>query len=193
MARRNVTDFEIIEIDYKGRTLVFREADDEWSCHPLKLKGKSLTALKRKIDKLDGETRRVSVSAIRIGESSYYDKIGTPVQIIMLAKNADWEMKRYDEDRESITYATNSPDRRVPTVWVMVADGNQMARKKIRLDALAFPSESVQLSLQEYARIGDEIAKLKAEREAIVKAIPRLAIDDLTPKGVKEDNLDYDL
>ena len=190
--RRHVADFEIIEIEYKGRTLVFREADDEWSCHPLKLKAKSLTALKRKIDKLDGETRRVSVSAIRIGESTYYDKIGTPVQITMLAKNADWELMRYDE-KPNFGFATNSPEHRVPTVWVMVADGNEMARKKVRLDSLAFPSESTDAALREYERLGDEIGKLKDQRKALLDAIPRLTIDDLTPKGVKEENLDYDL
>jgi hypothetical protein len=190
--RRYASDFETIEIDYKGRTLVFRESSDEWSCFPLKLTTKSLTTLKRKIDKLDGETRRVSVAAIQIGDG-YYGKIGQPVQIVMLAKNSDWELKRYDEDRESMTFATNSPDRRVPTVWIMVADGNQMNRSKVRLDTLAFPSESAQAAIHEYERLGDEIEKLRAERESILKAIPRLTFDDLTPKGVREENLDYDL
>jgi hypothetical protein len=191
--RRHHTDFETIEIEYKGHNLTFREMDDEWSCSALKLKSKSLTALKRKLDKLDGETRRVSVAAIRVGESSYYDKLGTPVQIVMLAKNADWELKRYDEDREQKFFATNGAERRVPTVWIMVADGNQMERKKVRLDSLAFPSESTEAAIREHQRLGAEIKKLEAERESIIKAIPRLTFDDLTPKGVREENLDYDL
>lgn len=191
--RRHVADFDYFEIEYKGRTLVFREADDEWSCHPLKLKAKSLTALKRKIDKLDGETRRVSIPAIRIGEAGYYEKIGTSVQIVMVAKNSDWELKRYNEDPDEKFFATTGPERRVPTVWIMVPNGNQMERKKVRLDALAAPSDSVQVSLREYARLGEEIQKLQAERESILKAVPRLAIDDLTPKGVREENLEHDL
>jgi hypothetical protein len=191
--RRHHTDFETIEIEYKGHTLTFREMDDEWSCSTLKLKSKSLTALKRKLDKLDGETRRVSVAAIRVGEGSYYDKLGTPVQIVMLAKNVDWELKRYDEDREQKFFATNGAERRVPTVWIMVADGNQMERKKVRLDSLAFPTESTQAAIREHQRLGAEIEKLQAERESILKAIPRLTFDDLTPKGVREENLDYDL
>lgn len=191
--RRHYTDFETIEIEYKGHNLTFREIDDEWSCSALKLKSKSLTALKRKLDKLDGETRRVSVAAIRVGESGYYDKLGTSVQIVMLAKNADWELKRYDEDREQQHFATDSAERRVPTVWIMVADGNQMERKKVRLDSLAFPSESTQAAIREYQRLGQEIEKLEAERKSIVKAIPRLTFDDLTPKGIREENLDFDL
>lgn len=193
MGRRHISEFETIEIEYKGRTLTFREDLDKWSCSALKLDSKSLTALKRKIDKLDGETRRVSVAAIRIGESGHYDKVGSSVQIVMLAKTSDWELKRYDEDRESMTFATNSPDRRVPTVWIMVPNGNQMERKKVRLDSLAFPSESTQAAIREYERLGAEIQKLKDERDAVLKAIPRLTFDDLTPKGVREENLDYDL
>jgi hypothetical protein len=193
MARRHITEFENIEIEYKGRTLLFREDMDEWSCQALKLASKGLTALKRKIDKLDGETRRVSVAAIRVGEAGHYDKVGAPVQIVMLAKNSDWELKRYDEDPEQKFFATNGAERRVPTVWIMVADGNQMARKKVRLDSLAFPNESTQAAIQEYERLGEEIQKLKAERESILKAVPRLTFDDLTPKGVREENLDYDL
>lgn len=191
--RRHFTDFEVIEIDYKGRTLAFREADDLWSCSALKLTAKSLTALKRKIDKLDGETRRVSVAAVRIGESGYYDKVGTPVQIVMLAKNSDWELMGYNEKPNDGSFATNSRERRVPTVWIMVADGNQMERKKVRLDSLAFPSESTEASIREYERLGAEIRKLEAERKSIIQAIPRLTFDDLTPKGVREENLDYDL
>jgi hypothetical protein len=191
--RRHHTDFETVEIEYKGRTITFREMDDEWSCAPLKIKGKSLTAVKRKIDKLDGETRRVSVAAIRIGESGYYDKVGTPVQIIMLAKRPDWELLRYDERPDVKSFATNSDERRVPTVWIMVPDGNEMVRKKVRLDSLAFPAESTQAAIREYERIGAEITKLKKQREAVLKAVPRLTFDDLTPKGVKEENLDYEL
>jgi hypothetical protein len=190
--RRHHTDFETIEIEYKGHTLTFREMDDEWSCSTLKLKTKGLTALKRKIDKLDGETRRVSVAAIRVEKGGYYDKLGATVQIVMLAKNADWELLRYDE-RPNVGFATNSAERRVPTVWIMVPNGNQMERKKVRLDELAFPTESVQVSLREFEKLGEEIKRLEKEREAIVKAIPRLTIDDLTPKGVREENLDYDL
>lgn len=191
--RRHHSDFETIEIEYKGHTLTFREMNDEWSCSALKLTTKSLTTLKRKIDKLDGETRRVSVAAIRVGESSYYDKLGTPVQIVMLAKNADWELKRYNEDPEQKFFATNGAERRVPTVWIMVPDGNQMVRKKVRLDSLAFPTESTLAAIQEYARLGAEIKKLEAARESIINAIPRLTFDDLTPKGVQEENLDFDL
>lgn len=191
--RRHHSDFETIEIEYKGHTLTFREMNDEWSCSTLKLTTKSLTTLKRKIDKLDGETRRVSVAAIRVGESSYYDKLGTPVQIVMLAKNADWELKRYNEDPEQKFFATNGAERRVPTVWIMVPNGNQMERKKVRLDSLAFPTESTQAAIQEYARLGAEIKKLETVRESIINAIPRLTFDDLTPKGVREENLDFDL
>jgi hypothetical protein len=151
-----------------------------------------LTALKRKIDKLDGETRRVSVAAVNIGERGYYEKLGATVQIVMLAKNSDWELMRYDE-RPNFGFATDSAERRVPTVWIMVANGNQMERKKVRLDSLAFPSDSVQVSIREYKRLGDEIERLEKERESILKAIPRLTFDDLTPKGVQEENLDYDL
>lgn len=190
--RRHVADFETIEIEYKGRTLLFREADDKWSCSALKLEAKSLTALKRRIDKLDGETRRVSVTAVRIGEAGYYDKIGATVQVVMLAKNADWELMRHDE-KPGFGFATNGPERRVPTVWIMVPNGNQMERKKVRLDSLAFPSESTQAAIREYERLGAEIKKLTAERESILKAVPRLTFDDLTPKGVREENLDYDL
>jgi hypothetical protein len=190
--RRHVSDFETIEIEYKGRTLLFREMDDKWSCSALKLDAKSLTALKRKIDKLDGETRRVSVAAVNIGERGYYEKLGATVQIVMLAKNSDWELMRYDE-RPNFGFATDSAERRVPTVWIMVANGNQMERKKVRLDSLAFPSDSVQVSIREYKRLGDEIERLEKERESILKAIPRLTFDDLTPKGVQEENLDYDL
>jgi hypothetical protein len=185
-------DFEIIEIAYNGRMLKFYERDDKWSCHELKLEAKSLTALKRKIDKLDGEARRVSVSAVQIGNGGYYSKVGSPAQIVMLAKRKEWELMRYDE-KPNVGFATNSDERRVPSVWVMVPSGNHPPeRRKMRLDELAFPSESVQASIREYERLGAEIKQLEAAREAVLKGIPRLTIDDLAPKGVKEENLDGD-
>jgi hypothetical protein len=186
MARRRIHDKEVIEIEYNGRTVVFREADDEWGCFELKLKARSLSALKAKINKIDGLARKISCPAIRV--EKYGRHLGEPAQIVMLAKGSEWERMAYDEKPELLQGLHN---RRVPTVWIMVAEGNQPAtRTKVRLDELAPPTESVLASVREYERLGSEIKKLEAAKDSVLKAIPRLTIEDIAPKGVKEENLD---
>jgi hypothetical protein len=187
MARRRATD--IIELEYNGREIIFREDLDEWSCLALKLKAKQLSALKRKIDKLDGEARRVSAPVILV--SNYSSSFGESGQIVMLAKPKDWELLRYNERPNDGSFATNSDSRRIPTVWVMVANGNRPAeRRKYRLDECAPPTESVLASLREIERLRAESRKLDKEADSIALAIPRMTVDDLAPKGVKEDSLD---
>lgn len=183
MARRRMAG-DVIELDYNGRELTFREDLDEWSCQALKLKSKRLSALKRQIDKLDGEARRVSVAAYRVDHWGASE----PVQIVMLAKANDWESLRYDEKPEKLAGLHN---RRVPTVWVMIPNGNHAPeRRKLRLDECFFQTESNVAAMKEAERIATEIKRLEGERKSIIAAIPRLTVEDLAPHNVKEEALD---
>jgi hypothetical protein len=183
MARRRVTG-DTIELEYNGREILFREDMDEWTCSALKLKAKSLTALKRKIDNLDGEARRVSMPVIHLG-SGYSDP--KPANIVMLAKAKEWESLRYNEQPDNLAGLHN---RRVPSVWIMVPNGNHPAeRKKVRLDECARPDESTRLSIKEADKLEAEAKRLNEQAEAIMKAIPRVTLEELTGK-VNEDDLD---
>jgi hypothetical protein len=157
MARRRMMG-DSIELDYNGREIVFREDLDEWGCHTLKLKAKSLATLKRKIDKLDGEARRVSLPVVVL--SKYGSTNAEPANVVMLAKRTDWERLRYDERTEIL----DPSQRYVPTVWVMVPDGNHApTRKKVRLDECALPTESTTIALREVARLRAEARRLGEE------------------------------
>jgi hypothetical protein len=181
---------DVIELEYNGRELMFREDDDEWYCQALKLKAKSLSSLKRKIDKLDGEARRVSAPVIIVGDRGYYSTEGERAKIVMLAKASDWESLRYDEQPEKLA---GLQSRRAPTVWVMRQRGNGPAeRTKVRLDNCAAPTESTFASLREVERLRGEAKGLAKAADSIIAAIPRLTIDDLKPQGVKEDPFDDD-
>lgn len=187
MTRRRRLMGDTIELEYNGRTLMFREDMDEWSCHDLKLKSKSLSALKRKVDKLDSTARRVSLPVIQLGSSGYYTRMGEPATVVMIAKRADWENLRYDEQPDKLA---GLHDRRVPTVWLMVRDGNHPpVRRKLRLDECALPTESTMISLREAERLKAEAERLSNEAEAIIAAIPRATMDDLIGK-VAEDDLE---
>jgi hypothetical protein len=177
---------EAIELEYNGRTLLFREDMDEWSCHEVKLKAKFLSALKRKVDKLDSTARRVSLPVIQLG-GGFYAKHGAPATVVMIAKRTDWENLRFDEKPDKLA---GLHDRRVPTVWLMVPNGNHPPeRRKARLDECALPSESVTIALREAEQLKAEAARLSKEADAIIAAIPRVTIDDLTGK-VAEDDLE---
>lgn len=168
---------ERIELEYNGRTLTFREDDDDWHCHPLKLHAKSLTALKRKIDKLDGEARRVSFPAMRV------DHYGKPeaAQIVMIAKQKDWERKGYN----GADYST-----RAPTVWILRSKGNQQDRTKVKLDECFEPTESNLATLAEAQKLSEQAKALEEQAKATIASIPRLTLDDITAKDIKEEALD---
>jgi hypothetical protein len=168
---------DVIELDYNGREVTFREDDDEWHCHALKLKAKSLSALKRKIDKLDGEARRVSVPAVRL---SRYGQ-GERVDIVLIAKPKDW-------DRES--YYGEGYSRRAPAVWVLRADGNEQQRVKVRVDELAPANVDTARQLEEVVRLQAESKRLDEEADKVLAGIIRLTLDDLTAKGATEEALD---
>jgi hypothetical protein len=174
--RRRVGQDEQIELDYNGRTIVFREDEDDWSCHALKLAAKSLSALKRKIDKLDGEARRVSVPAVRLSRYSQ----GERVDVVLIAKPKDWE--RDWDDRH------DAPLK--PCVWVMRTNGNEQRRVKVGLGELAPVTRDTLLSLQEAKRLQAESKRLDEQADAVLAGIPRLTLDDLTAKGAAEEALD---
>jgi hypothetical protein len=165
--------------DYNGRELVFHEDDDEWHCWALKLKARSIKALKRKIDKLDGEARRVSLPALKL------DHYGRAVRadIVMIAKPKDWENGDWQRGQ---------PSGKRPTVWVLVADGNQQKREKTKLDNCIAPTESNYAALKEVDRLRAEANALEEQAKGVIAAIPRLTLDDLTAKGAAEENLDGD-
>lgn len=168
---------ERIEIDYNGRTLTFDERDDEWGCWPLKLKAKSLKTLKAKIDKLDGAARRVSMPAIdldRYGKASRVD-------IVLIAKPRDWERRGYSGE---------AYNQRVPAVWTLAASGNSQERAKVRLDRLCAVTESNVASIKEAERLNKEARALNEQADAVIAAIPRLTLEELTAKGAEEEDLD---
>lgn len=184
MARRKFTG-DVITLDYNGRELVFREDDDEWYCHALKLKAKGLTALKRKVDKLDGETRRVSLPVVNL--SPYSSRQGELANVVMIAKRPDWENMRFDEHPDKMI---GFHDRRVPTVWVMIPDGNHPPkRSKVRLDDCALQNESTMLAWSEAKQLRAEAERLSKQADAVIAAIPRATMDDLTGK-VAEENVE---
>lgn len=165
---------DVIELDYNGRELTFREDLDRWACHALKLESKSLSALKRKIDKLDGEARRVSAPAVSLSSHSE----GERCDVVLIAKPKDWD--RPWDDRTKVS----------PTVWVLKMDGNEQRRVKVKLSDLAAANDETFRSLKEVKRLRAESKRLKLEADSVAEAIPRLTLDDLTAKGAKEEALD---
>lgn len=176
MARRRMTG-DVIELDYNGRELAFREDRDEWSCPALKLTSKSLAALKRKIDRLDSEARRVSVSAVRI--DSY--RQGQRVDVVLIAKPKDWDRAGYSGE---------AYNRRVPAVWVIDRSGNRDERIKVRLDSLAPADVNTFAALKEATRLQQESKRLDEQADAIIAGIILLTLDDLVARGAKEEALD---
>lgn len=166
-------------VSYNGYAIVFREDEDEWYCHALRLSAPKLSTLKAKIDKLDATARRVSVPALRL------DHYGTasPVAVVMVAKPKDWDRPNFEEQREGRR-------DRVPTVWTMVSNGNSKERSKHRLDQCFFPTESNLATLAEADKMAAEIKRLETARKVTLAMIPRLTLDDLSAKGAKEEDLD---
>lgn len=163
-------------LEHNGHELRFREDDESWYCTALNLKASSLRALKAKITKLDGVTRKVAVPALLV---EYRATKTTQGQIVMIAKA---------KDREKEWQRSQSVP--VPTVWMNVVRGNKIERLKVRLDRCIAPTTENLVLLDAVKAKVQQAEALEEEAETLLASIPRITLEDLTAKGAEEDNLD---
>ncbi len=160
-------------IEHNGRDLTFREDDETWSCREMNMTAKSLKALKSKLDKFDGQARKVSAPVLVIDHWGKTER----AEIVMIAKPKDWE-KTYQGSR----YVG------VPSVWVTKVNGNKVERSKQKLEnCLAINTEN-QVILDSVTTKRNEIARLEGEAKALLASIPRITIEELTTRAVGEDD-----
>lgn len=165
-----------LTLEHNGHTLTFRESDESWSCGPMRMEAKSLKALKAKLDKHDGQARKVTVPVYLV---DHYGR-SKAAQIVMIAKPKDWDR----------SYAGIDSGTRVPSVWVVQTNGNRSERSKVRLDACVAATKD---NLTEITMAEEMLAEAKAfeaKARKIIADIPRMTVDDLIAKGAVEDNLE---
>lgn len=168
-----------LTIEHNGRELTFVEHDESWSCNAMNMRAKSLKALKAKLDKFDGQARRVSVPVLIVGHNG--DQVRR-AEIVMLAKPKDWETV-YDA-RDSFT--RERPKK--PAVWVTSVQGNETKREKVALDRCLPISPEVREALDAAKEKFAEAKRVTEEAKAIVAGLPRLSLDELTAKSVVTDD-----
>lgn len=169
-----------ITIEHNGRELHFIEHDESWSCRSMNMYAKSLKALKAKLDKFDGQARRVNVPVMIV--DTHFDGSIKRAEIVMIAKPRDWETD----------YSAKLPNHRgygtKPSVWVSEIKGNETSRAKVALDRCLSPSPENIAAVEAARAKFSEAKRIRAEGEAIIAALPRLSIDDLTSRSVVTDD-----
>lgn len=164
-----------LTIEHNGRELKFREDDETWSCWAMNMKAKSLKALKAKLDKFDGQARRVSAPVIVVDPNWHKAE---RADIVMIAKPKDWETADY------------STMEKTPSVWINKIKGNQTAREKVRLDRCVEPTMDnmtvIDLAAEKYAAA----KAMEAEAKKMLEDLPRISVVDLLEKGAVEDDID---
>lgn len=168
-----------LKIEHNGRDLTFHEHDESWSCHAMNMRAKSLKALKAKLDKFDGQARRVNVPVMIVG--THGDK-ARRAEIVMIAKPKDWEI-----DYEAKTSGFEPRPKR-PSVWVSSVQGNETKREKVLLDRCLPVSAEVTEALEAAQAKFAEATRIRSEGAAIIAGLARLSIEDLTARSVIEDD-----
>jgi hypothetical protein len=165
-----------ITTEHNGRELQLDENTEEWHCNPMRMKAKTLKALKAKLDKFDGQARKVNVPVVRLG----YDGFKTG-HVVMIAKSQDWERDHsFDANR-------NRVEHRHPSVWVQEMQGNEPRRVKAKLSDLFEAGPETDVMLEAVKRREAMIRTMKAEIADLIAGAPRLTIEQLTARSVTED------
>jgi len=147
----------LLEINYRGRIIKFRDDDETWACPDLSIEGQqSLSAVKRKIDELSKGERRIDVRALLL------NYCGTPqveeVTVTVLC--------------EPETYGHGHPPS-IVHCWIKSKEG----RSKVRLDALV-PVENI-AELQRWVILRAEAKAAHERADKYLDSIPRHDADSL--------------
>lgn len=157
-----------ITTDHKGLTISFSENEDKWSCIELNYSNASLAKVKGRIDKyLRDQRKGMSVSCLYLGETYSANTKLTPAEIV-----------EYLPNKKVPSYAKDTG----PTVAVMISDGpkDRPTRREKGLACFGFDTPEVIETLRKARTMQDEARRLHREAEGMVKALPRLTLDDIS-------------
>lgn len=151
-----MTELQTTHHDFK---VTYREDFDEWRCHALDLKAKSLTLLRKKIDKVLSVERRIDNLPVLIlgdGWSHFADRVTTATATLFDRKNGVAQ-----------------------GVWVTYTRGNCTERKKMMLSQVWIDTpenrERLQAIIEQRLRVREEQNKLSQ----MAKAVEAFAITEL--------------
>lgn len=172
-----------IKLEHLGYEIQFSEDPEEWQCHDLNMRAKTLKALKAKMSKQDAAARKVSVPCAFF--EGYYSSKPTRGEVVLIAKASEqeWETRQvapFKRERVSL-----------PTVWIMAAKrdgGNSRERRKMRVDSLLDLTDPTTEDLLRECQDLDRQSRELAERaKAVREKIPRMSIEQIKATGVIED------
>lgn len=164
--------------EHNGREIQFIEHMDQWVCSEMDMRASSLKALRAKIDKFDNQARKIAVLAYRL----MHDGKMQPLTIVTICKPEDWQ--RSYESRS--LFGGKEPPRK-PTVWTTRLEGNKTKREKIELSTCAAASLEAMAEVERADALFAEARRLEKQGKDIIKAIPRMTLEDLQALSVAED------
>ena len=154
-----------LETEYNGVTIHYSENEDIWRCDALEVDGKTLSAVKEKIGKLQADARRISVPVLVI-RSSYG---GVSIE-------SEGTASLLHDDGKHVWVNT------VRVVWV---GANRMKRREER-GRSKFLIESLFHDTPEARSLVSDVAEKVANLEAEIKrersrldVLPRLDLSDI--------------
>ena len=149
-----------IEVDFNGITIHYSENEDLWRCASFDVEGKTLSAVKAKVNKLLADARRL---ARRLAE---------PIAVFTVDS---WSMKASEKGVVTLVES----DKKVwlittKTVWWKGEQREEKARSKIDIEREILDTPEARAVLKD---VREKIAALEARirtEKARIEALPRL-------------------
>lgn len=149
-----------IETKHGEHTIAYSENEDIWRCWDMNVEGKTLSAVKQKLNKIDAENRRVASVPVVIVSDWGSGVEGTGVVTLRDGERAAWTMvskKHYAKPR----------------------------REKVRLASMVLDTPENRAKLNEYTALRKIASDASKAASAHLEAIPRVTDADLA--GLAED------
>jgi len=147
-----------IETEHNGHAITYAENEDVWRCWSMNVEGKTLSAVKAKLNKLDADARRVNVPVIVL---NHY---GCTVDAIGLATLID-----------------------KGDVWIAAKDRRgSTQRSKTSMSRIVLDTPENREAIKAASAKEKQAESVMKEAEGMVYAIPRVTADDLKSLTIKE-------
>lgn len=173
-----------ITTEHNGHMIRYSENEDKWTCWAMSVEAKTLSALKTKLNKLDADSRRVNVTAIKL---SYHTdpESAHEVTVTVIEPQREAEKPRWGSttppappEREAwVTYQTSK---------YRGVDKPDMKREKVELKRLLPATPEVRAMLKKARDMSAAIKAAQDELKRYVETIPRYTAEDLMAAGLPE-------
>jgi hypothetical protein len=157
-----------LKTEYKGCVIVYAENQDIWRCWSLDVEAPTLSAVKRKIDVIDRQSRRTeNVDAYLIAYGGDFE----PVTVTLSIPKNPSAQGRYHADASDRAWIVSKKDKK---------------REKVGLERLIEHTPENEALIREAERLGWVARQAAKAHQDFLKTIPKMGIEALLPAADEE-------